>query len=171
MGGRLYVAGQVPHDRSGLLVGIGDPAEQCRQCLRNLLTLVLHHGFALADIHRLTIYVVGDRVALGRAWDAVVDLFDGSVPPATLLGVAVLGHEHQLVEIDAEIDREPVPLNARLGSGWWFGSGCGSGGCSGCDFGAVGADGVPSAGGIAPGVEAVVLEPVVMVAENARVRG
>ena len=110
VGGRLHVAGQVPHDRSGLLVGVGDPAEQCRQCLRNLLTLARHHGFALGDIHRLTIYVVGDRAALGRAWDVVVDLFGGSVPPATLLGVAVLGHEDQLVEIDAEIDREPTPL-------------------------------------------------------------
>jgi enamine deaminase RidA (YjgF/YER057c/UK114 family) len=108
--GRLHVAGQVPHDASGVMVGVGDVAAQCRQCLRNLLVLVEHHGFMRDDIHRLTIYVVGDRGALDRAWEVVVRDFDGGVPPATLLGVAVLGHEEQLVEIDAEVDREPRPL-------------------------------------------------------------
>jgi hypothetical protein len=35
----------------------------------------------------------------------VKEYFNEIVPPATLLGVAVLGHEYQLVEIDATITK------------------------------------------------------------------
>jgi hypothetical protein len=35
----------------------------------------------------------------------VTEFFDGNVPPATLLGVAGLGHEHQLVEIGLRVTR------------------------------------------------------------------
>jgi enamine deaminase RidA (YjgF/YER057c/UK114 family) len=51
----------------------------------------------------MTIYVVGNIDSLSEAWQAVKQYFNGIVPPATLLGVALLGHENQLVEIDATI--------------------------------------------------------------------
>lgn len=105
VGSQLYVAGQVPLDREGALVGAGSPAEQTVRCLENLRTLVEVHGFTIDDVHRLTIYVVGPQQHLLDAWDAVVEWFDGSVPPATLLGVALLGYTEQLVEIDATIAR------------------------------------------------------------------
>lgn len=105
VGDELFVAGQVPHDAGGTLVGLADPAEQARACLRNLDTLVQHHGFARSDIHRLTIYVVGPHQHLVDAWVAVTEHFDQNVPPATLLGVAMLGYVDQLVEIDAVVRR------------------------------------------------------------------
>ena len=101
----LFVAGQVPHDADAKLVAIHDPKAQARQCLHNLFTLVTANGFGPDDIHHLTVYVVGDRQNLLDAWDGVSDWFHGNVPPATLLGVARLGYEHQLVEIDATIMR------------------------------------------------------------------
>ena len=52
---------------------------------------------------RLVVYVVGEE--LSAAWDEVRTAFGGEVPPATLLGVARLGHSGQLVEIDAHIER------------------------------------------------------------------
>ncbi len=55
------------------------------------------------DIQQITIYVVGSIGSLSEAWQAVKEYFNGIVPPATLLGVAILGHENQLVEIDATI--------------------------------------------------------------------
>ncbi len=61
------------------------------------------HGFDVADIRKLVIYVVGDHSALLNAWNAIVSWFAGDVPPATLLGVAVLGYQGQTVEIDADI--------------------------------------------------------------------
>ncbi len=106
VGEQLFVAGQVPRDADGTLVGRDDPAAQARECLRNLDILIAHHGFARGDVHRLTIYVVGPQQHLSDAWIAVTEHFDGDVPPATLLGVALLGYVGQLVEVDAVITRD-----------------------------------------------------------------
>lgn len=103
VGGRLFVAGQVPRDGSGNLVGEGDAAAQARQCLHNLFTLIVHHGFSRNDIRQLTIYVVGAHQNLLDAWAEVTAAFDMEVPPATLLGINLLGYANQLVEIDAMI--------------------------------------------------------------------
>ncbi len=105
VGNHLHVAGQVPRDGAGVLMAIGDPAGQCRQCLVNLFALVEHHGFAPTDIRRVTVYVVGPRQNLLDAWEEVTSAFGLNVPPATLLGVALLGYTDQLVEIDATIER------------------------------------------------------------------
>lgn len=101
----LFVAGQMPLAADGALVGEGDPATQAVRCLDNLRVLVGVHGFQVADIRRLVIYVVGEQEALIDAWRAVTGWFDGDVPPATLLGVNLLGRRGQLVEVDATIVR------------------------------------------------------------------
>ena len=103
VGDQLHVAGQVPLDADGSLVGPADPARQARACLDNLRTLLGVHGFGLGDVRHLTIHVVGAHENLLAAWDAVRDWFDGDVPPATLLGAHLLGYTDQLVEIDATI--------------------------------------------------------------------
>ena len=105
VGGRLFVAGQVPRDAGGDLVAPGDPATQAAQCLANLFTLVDLHGFTRDDIHQLTIYVVGPHANLITAWGVVRSAFDDNEPPATLLGVTILGYVDQVVEIDAVIER------------------------------------------------------------------
>jgi enamine deaminase RidA (YjgF/YER057c/UK114 family) len=106
VGGRLFVAGQVPRDGSGNVVGEGDAAAQARQCLQNLFTVIDHHGFSRNDIRQLTIYVVGEHSNLIDAWNEVAETFDMEVPPATLLGVNLLGYRGQLVEIDAQIAQD-----------------------------------------------------------------
>jgi hypothetical protein len=40
------------------------------------------------------------------AWSAIKEAFPHSVPPATLLGPAILGYENRLLEIDATIIKE-----------------------------------------------------------------
>jgi enamine deaminase RidA (YjgF/YER057c/UK114 family) len=107
VGNRLYIAGQVPVDESEQVVAVSDPAAQCKQCLRNLQAVVERNGFSVSDIHQLTIYVVGDLAALHAAWGEVMVFFDRNVPPATLLGVSLLGYPNQLVELDARIERQP----------------------------------------------------------------
>lgn len=108
VGDTLYVAGQVPLDATGAMVGVDDAAAQATACLRNLETLVDVHGFAVGDVRRLVVHVVGDHAALRATWGAVVAWFDGSVPPATLLGAALLGYVDQIVEIDATVRRTPT---------------------------------------------------------------
>ena len=105
----LFVAGQVPHDSEGQLIGRDDPAAQATACLDNLRTLIGVHGFDLDEIRHLTIYVVGEHAHLVGAWRAVTEWFAAPVPPATLLGVNLLGHLDQLVEIDATIRRRRDP--------------------------------------------------------------
>jgi enamine deaminase RidA (YjgF/YER057c/UK114 family) len=105
VGERLFVAGQVPLDAQGNLVGHLDPHRQALQCLGNLHTVMATHGFDRDDIRYLRIYVVGSAPDLSTAWDAVATWFDHDVPPATLLGVARLGYADQLVEIDATVVR------------------------------------------------------------------
>ena len=102
-GNQLYVAGQVPQDTSGKIVELEDPYTQAEQCLANLKALMSCYDFNAPDIQHLTIYVVGPRNNLTTAWKAVLEEFSNDVPPATLIGVSILGHEGQLVEIDATI--------------------------------------------------------------------
>lgn len=103
VGPQLFVAGQVPHDSDANLVGLGNPFAQATQCLSNLRKLIVLHGFDERDIRHLTVYVVGNQQDLTDAWQAVMEWFNHNVPPATLLGVARLGYENQLIEIDATI--------------------------------------------------------------------
>lgn len=101
VGDQLFVAGQVPHDAHGAVVGTGDPGLQARRCLDNLRLVLESHSFDVADVRQLTVYVTGDAANLSTAWDGVTEWFSDDVPPATLLGVARLGYHDQLVEIDA----------------------------------------------------------------------
>lgn len=105
VGDQLFVAGQVPLDESGTLVGVGDAKLQASTALDNLAVLLTVHGFDRADIRQLTVYVAGEHQLLLDAWAAVTAWFDDEVPPATLLGVTCLGYGEQLVEFDATILR------------------------------------------------------------------
>ncbi len=105
VGDQLFVAGQVPHDADGNLVGRDDPGRQAEQCLDNLMMLLPIHGFEVGDLRQLTVYVVGEHQNLTDSWAAVARWFDQDVPPATLLGVNLLGYRDQLVEIDAVVVR------------------------------------------------------------------
>jgi len=110
-GNQLHVAGQVPQDSEGNIVGVGDPYAQATQCLANLRLLMTCHGFREQDVQHLTMYVVGPRENLTSTWKAVSAAFSNEVPPATLLGVSLLGYAEQLVEIDARIIKEePLDL-------------------------------------------------------------
>lgn len=102
-GNRLYVAGQLPVDAEGNISRKNDAYEQAKQCLANLAAVLGCYDFNLKDVQHLTIYVAGDREALTDAWRSVREQFADAVPPATLLGVALLGYDEQLVEIDATV--------------------------------------------------------------------
>jgi enamine deaminase RidA (YjgF/YER057c/UK114 family) len=102
--GRLvFVAGQVPLDEHGQLVGAGDTVAQAQQCLRNLAACLAVAGARPEDVVRATVYVVAeDRRTLGQVWQVLRESELGAVvrTPATLIGVAHLGYEGQLVEVE-----------------------------------------------------------------------
>ena len=109
VGDQLFVAGQVPQDASGAIIAPGEARRQAAVCLDNLSTILAVHGFETADVRRLVVYVVGEQDDVTTAWSGVLDWFDGSVPPATLLGINRLGFPGQVVEIDATVVRSRRP--------------------------------------------------------------
>ncbi|GAB3169669.1 RidA family protein [Streptomyces incanus] len=98
-----FLAGSVPLDAGGKLVGEGDPVRQAEQVLANLEEQVRAVGSDLSQVVSTDVYVVsGEPAALSAVWD-VVEASGLSTGPhsSTLLGVACLGYPGQLVEITA----------------------------------------------------------------------
>lgn len=102
-GSRLvFTAGACPLDADGRMVGVGDVHEQAMQVMANLRTALADSGASPSDVVRTTVYVASSRRQdLVTAWKVVRDALAPHDPPSTLLGVAALGYEHQLVEVDA----------------------------------------------------------------------
>jgi 2-iminobutanoate/2-iminopropanoate deaminase len=98
-GRTLYVAGQVPIDAGGEVVG-DDAATQARQVLTNLAAVLEAASATLADVVKTTVYLTNldDRAAVGEVRRAH---FAGDPPANTLLVVAGLADPRYLVEIDA----------------------------------------------------------------------
>jgi enamine deaminase RidA (YjgF/YER057c/UK114 family) len=99
----VFVAGQVPLDERGELVGRDDPLAQARQCLRNLAACLAAAGARPEDAVRTTVYVVAtEAVSLGQVWRELLGSELGAAlrTPATLVGVQQLGYDGQLVEIE-----------------------------------------------------------------------
>ncbi|MEU7580576.1 RidA family protein [Streptomyces sp. NPDC041068] len=98
-----FMAGSVPLDPEGKLVGEGDVSRQTAQVIANLDEALRAVGSDLSQVVASTVYVVGDgSAALTEAWEVVrgCDLHAGP-HTSTLLGVSCLGYPGQLVEITA----------------------------------------------------------------------
>lgn len=99
----VQLAGQCPLDADGNVVGGGDVEAQTRQVVANLRACLETAGAHPDNVLKTTVYVVGDRAALVAAWNVFAASGTTGTPlaPSTLLGVTCLGHEGQLVEIEA----------------------------------------------------------------------
>ncbi|MEU8981448.1 RidA family protein [Streptomyces sp. NPDC048309] len=107
-----FLAGSVPLDADGKMVGEGDPVRQAEQVLANLEEQLRAVGSDMTHVVSTDVYVVGSEPAvLSAVWD-VVEASGLSIGPhsSTLIGVACLGYTGQLVEITATaVVPEPVP--------------------------------------------------------------
>ncbi|MEV2275655.1 RidA family protein [Nocardiopsis sp. NPDC049922] len=98
----VWTAGACPLDENGATVAVGDHAGQAEQVMRNLRTALRGAGADLTDIVRTTVYVASSRQEdLVAAWDVVRAHMGDHDAPSTLLGVAALGYDDQLVEVEA----------------------------------------------------------------------
>lgn len=100
----VFLAGAVPLDAAGALIGADDRAAQARQVLANMRAALAAVGSDLGRVFSSTVYVVGtDPAELEEAWAVVSgsELAGGPAGPhaSTLLGVSALGYPGQLVEI------------------------------------------------------------------------
>ncbi|BFV56907.1 hypothetical protein KCMC57_up20110 [Kitasatospora sp. CMC57] len=96
-----FLAGGVPLDADGKLVGPGDFPAQTRQVLDNLETALASVGSGLDRVVASIVYVVADRPEpLSEVWDVVnASALSAGPHSSTLLGVTTLGYTGQLVEI------------------------------------------------------------------------
>jgi enamine deaminase RidA (YjgF/YER057c/UK114 family) len=99
-GGRLvHCAGACPIDEHGVVVE-GGISTQTLQCLANLRAQLAAAGAAFTDVVQARVYVASSvRSDLVNAWRVVEETPVGAAA-CTLLGVALLGFEGQLVEIE-----------------------------------------------------------------------
>lgn len=96
----LFVAGQVPVDSGGQVVGEGDAEAQAVQVLTNLMRVIEAAGGDLSGVVKTTVYLVdlADRAAVARSRQR---FFPDPPPANTLLVVASLADTRFRVEIDA----------------------------------------------------------------------
>jgi enamine deaminase RidA (YjgF/YER057c/UK114 family) len=103
-GGRLvFVSGQVSVDENGQAVARGDLAGQARQAHANLELALKGAGASLADVTKLTTYVVGFEPEMLSLIREVRAALFGPVesPASTLVGVQALAAPEFLIEVEA----------------------------------------------------------------------
>lgn len=98
----VFLAGACPLNGDGTTCGVGDFAAQAAKCIENMKVALAAAEASLADVIATRVLVVSSEQAdLVAAWEVVRDAFGDHDVPSTLIGVAALGYDHQLVEIEA----------------------------------------------------------------------
>ena len=102
-GTSIYIAGQVPLNETGQIVGGDDLEKQTRQVFTNLVTALAEAGAEPSDLVKIGIFVVDhDTDKLGLIRRVRDEILDVDPPPAsTLLGVQRLALPEFLIEADA----------------------------------------------------------------------
>jgi enamine deaminase RidA (YjgF/YER057c/UK114 family) len=97
----VFVRGQVGQDlESTETVGIGDPAAQADQAMRNVKQLLEEAGSSLDHICRIQVYIT-DRAYREAVYQAIGKWLKGVYPVSTGLIVQGLARPEWLMEIEA----------------------------------------------------------------------
>jgi enamine deaminase RidA (YjgF/YER057c/UK114 family) len=100
-GDTVFLRGQVGQDLdTSESVGIGDPAAQAEQAMRNIDTLLREAGSGLDEICKIVIYLVDIRHR-EAVYGVVGRWLRGVHPVSTGIVVSALARPEWLVEIDA----------------------------------------------------------------------
>lgn len=99
VGDMLYLAGQMPVDGDGALVGVGDIQAQTRQCFANIAAVLAAAGSSLADAVDVTYYLTNVADDVQGMAEVLAQHFPQDFPTATVVGVTALFLPGQLVEI------------------------------------------------------------------------
>ncbi len=98
----IFLAGACPLEDDGSTTAPGDYAAQAARCVQTLEQALHAADATLTDVLSTRVLVASGRQKdLVAAWDVVHAAFGSHDVPSTLLGVAALGYDQQLVEIEA----------------------------------------------------------------------
>ena len=100
VGNHIYVAGQLPFDKDGNLIGKGDIKAQTRRIFEQIKMIVETGGGKMDDVVKLTVFVTDVRYR--EPYGEVRSEFFGPNPPAsTLVQIGNLAIPDALIEIEA----------------------------------------------------------------------
>jgi 2-iminobutanoate/2-iminopropanoate deaminase len=96
----VFLAGQVSRDANGKLVSAGDMAEQTRQAIRNMKTIMEAAGGTLEDIVSIVVYTTDIR-QFKEIGAARMEFFKKNLPTSTMVEVNQLAEPGLLIELQA----------------------------------------------------------------------
>ena len=98
-GGMIFTAGQVAWDETGEVVGIGDVAEQTRQTIKNVVSVLEEGGATINDVLKCNVYLadIRDFQIMNIEFTKVFH----TDPPSRTTVQAKLADPKMLVEIEA----------------------------------------------------------------------
>jgi 2-iminobutanoate/2-iminopropanoate deaminase len=96
----IFLSGQLSRDADGKLVGAGDMAEQTRQCIRNMRTVLESAGGTLEDIVSIVVYTTDIR-QFKEIVAARTEFFVAKLPTSTIVEVNHLADPGLLIEFQA----------------------------------------------------------------------
>ena len=109
----IYLSGQLPRLPTGEVVGIGDMRSQIRQVCENIQTGLQHVGATFDDVVRSGTYLTADHVEEYYARsDERFKYFNNVRPTSTIVPVARPGKLDCMIEIEAIIESDRLPLDA-----------------------------------------------------------
>jgi len=96
----IFLSGQLARDSDGKLVGAGDMAEQTRQCIRNMRTVLDAAGGTLEDIVSIVVYTTDVR-QFKEIVAARMEFFKDRLPTSTIVEVNHLADPGLMIEFQA----------------------------------------------------------------------
>lgn len=97
----VFISGQTARDANSKVVGPGNVSAQTEQALKNVRIAIEAAGGSMADIAKITTYIV-DLKPDDRVWIGELVRKHFPRPPAhTLIGISALAAPELLVEIEA----------------------------------------------------------------------
>ncbi len=96
----IFLSGQLSRDADGKLVGPGDMAEQTRQAIRNMQTVLEAAGGSLANIVSIVVYTTDIR-QFKEIVAARMEFFKDHLPTSTIVEVNHLADPGLLIEFQA----------------------------------------------------------------------
>ncbi len=98
-GNLIFLRGQVGSDFDGNIIGVGDPATQADQAMRNVKQLLEEAGSSLNDICKITVYIT-DRAYREAVYQVIGHWLKNVFPVSTGLIVQGLAKPEWVMEID-----------------------------------------------------------------------
>ena len=104
-GGTFYMAGQVPRDSDGNVVG-EDLESQTKKTFQNIGVLLDEIDRGFDDIAKVTVYIIEEQESLDGYKRVYEERFTEPYPCQTVIGTRPLGDSPVQIEIEAEVPME-----------------------------------------------------------------